>query len=580
MLIDFSDILQIDVYELGRTYLRLSQALCINIPAMDPCLYVMRFAHKLEFGEKTHEVSMTALRIVSRMKKDWIHFGRRPSGLCGAALLIASRLHMFNRTVGDVIKIVKVHESTLRKRLNEFGETPASQLTLDEFMTIDLDAMTEEMDPPSFKVARKKDRERLIRLEEEEDLDKELSDLEKQIEKELEDRKKKRKSRKMKGGIDKESQSLQERDEEERFIAESTLETISECVIDNKKRSLDSKLMPPPNSSSTAQHVTKPPVAVSPGIGLKDTIHEYLVDHTAETEKVLANVQALDDDEELDLVGIDENEIDGYIMSDNEIKYKTELWMKVNAEYLKEKAVKEEKERIEAELAEKEGRDPKKRKKSIKKNKVNLGANSTALEAIEKIVQEKKISTKINYDVLKSLNTSFESKHTPKVTLSASSNTGAVVVESVFGEPPLPTPDGISSIFTLGSSSPAKRPRLNTASQSKIKKPSPLLNSISSSHAQEKENSTLPSHLTRLMMLNNNGDSESKSKDVVVESEPVIESGPIQLSTPMHASVAEEEDEDFDEEEEEPEDNHLSVAQLLSQHRGENAHEDFEEEYY
>ena len=88
MLIDFSDILQIDVYELGRTYLRLSQALCINIPAMDPCVYVMRFAHRLELGDKTHDVSMTALRLVSRMKKDWIHFGRRPSGLCGAALLI------------------------------------------------------------------------------------------------------------------------------------------------------------------------------------------------------------------------------------------------------------------------------------------------------------------------------------------------------------------------------------------------------------------------------------------------------------------------------------------------------------
>ena len=58
MLIDFSDILQIDVYELGRTYLRLSQALCINIPAMDPCVYVMRFAHRLELGEKTHDVSI------------------------------------------------------------------------------------------------------------------------------------------------------------------------------------------------------------------------------------------------------------------------------------------------------------------------------------------------------------------------------------------------------------------------------------------------------------------------------------------------------------------------------------------
>ena len=106
MLIDFSDVLQIDVYELGRTYLRLSQALHINIPAMDPCLYVMRFAHKLEFNEKTHDVSMTALRLVSRMKKDWMHFGRRPSGLCGAALLIAARLHAFNRSVYDVIKVI------------------------------------------------------------------------------------------------------------------------------------------------------------------------------------------------------------------------------------------------------------------------------------------------------------------------------------------------------------------------------------------------------------------------------------------------------------------------------------------
>ena len=69
-----------------------------------------------------------SFRLVSRMKKDWMHYGRRPSGLCGAALLIASRLHAFHRSVHDVIKVVKVHESTLRKRLNEFGETPVSQV--------------------------------------------------------------------------------------------------------------------------------------------------------------------------------------------------------------------------------------------------------------------------------------------------------------------------------------------------------------------------------------------------------------------------------------------------------------------
>lgn len=32
------------------------------------------------------------------------------------ALLMAARLHEFNRTAGDIVKIVKVHESTLRKR--------------------------------------------------------------------------------------------------------------------------------------------------------------------------------------------------------------------------------------------------------------------------------------------------------------------------------------------------------------------------------------------------------------------------------------------------------------------------------
>lgn len=43
----------------------------------------------------------------------------------------------------------------------EFGETPSSALTLDEFMNVDLE---EEQDPPSFKAARKKDRERLQKV--------------------------------------------------------------------------------------------------------------------------------------------------------------------------------------------------------------------------------------------------------------------------------------------------------------------------------------------------------------------------------------------------------------------------------
>ena len=51
-------------------------------------------------------------------------------GLCGAALLIAARLYDFNRSIEDMVKVVKLHESTLRKRLNEFGATTTALLTL------------------------------------------------------------------------------------------------------------------------------------------------------------------------------------------------------------------------------------------------------------------------------------------------------------------------------------------------------------------------------------------------------------------------------------------------------------------
>lgn len=34
MLLDLSDILQVNVYSLGKTYLQLSRELCINVPAI------------------------------------------------------------------------------------------------------------------------------------------------------------------------------------------------------------------------------------------------------------------------------------------------------------------------------------------------------------------------------------------------------------------------------------------------------------------------------------------------------------------------------------------------------------------
>lgn len=80
----------------------------------DPCLYIMRFAHKLEFGDKTHAVSMTALRIVQRMKRDSIHSGRRPSGLCGAGRKSLFNIYYlriimyFNRIISDTLCVTSL----------------------------------------------------------------------------------------------------------------------------------------------------------------------------------------------------------------------------------------------------------------------------------------------------------------------------------------------------------------------------------------------------------------------------------------------------------------------------------------
>lgn len=77
------------------------------------------------------------------------------------ALLVSARLHGFNRTIRQVVKTVRISDTTIRKRLGDFSETPSSQLTIDEFQKIDLE---EEQDPPSFTLARRRAKQQLEEL--------------------------------------------------------------------------------------------------------------------------------------------------------------------------------------------------------------------------------------------------------------------------------------------------------------------------------------------------------------------------------------------------------------------------------
>ncbi|KAI9220331.1 cyclin-like protein, partial [Blastocladiella britannica] len=137
MLIELGDLAQASVFKLGALFMELRREFpsVASVEDIDPSVYISRFAQALEFGDKTRAVSNDALLLVKRMKRDWIADGRRPAGICGAALLIAARMHHFHRTVKEVVQVVKMSDATVAKRIKEFAATPAAQLSAFSFRT-------------------------------------------------------------------------------------------------------------------------------------------------------------------------------------------------------------------------------------------------------------------------------------------------------------------------------------------------------------------------------------------------------------------------------------------------------------
>ncbi|ODO09502.1 hypothetical protein I350_03103 [Cryptococcus amylolentus CBS 6273] len=165
MLIDFSEHLAINVFELGATYLKLRSTLNFTdpMPEVDPAIYNLRFAHRLNFGPLVNTVAADASRLVRRFRADWMTQGRRPAGVCGACIIIAGRMSNFLRTPDEVAQVVKVHPNTIKKRLLEFAETDMAKKTVGEWRALSdaqLDAVSTEEKPPVVKQqARKREKE-------------------------------------------------------------------------------------------------------------------------------------------------------------------------------------------------------------------------------------------------------------------------------------------------------------------------------------------------------------------------------------------------------------------------------------
>lgn len=152
LLIDFSDKLQENIYKIARTYLSLCRLLHFTVPNIDPCLFIHRFCGKLGLGDKEAEVVGTSLKIIKSMKRDWMAFGRKPTGLVAASILIGSRYHNIRMPIQVIAPIMGVCVETIKRRICEFKLTKAASLTIDEFEKIDLiKDIQYESNPPCFK---------------------------------------------------------------------------------------------------------------------------------------------------------------------------------------------------------------------------------------------------------------------------------------------------------------------------------------------------------------------------------------------------------------------------------------------
>ncbi|KOS21870.1 Transcription factor IIIB 90 kDa subunit [Escovopsis weberi] len=151
MLIDLADLVQLNVFKLGRIFKKLNEVVPIGADGLIPVYpedLIWRFATKMEFHQDTAKVAEDAVRLVKRMSRDWMVMGRRPSGICGACLLMAARMHNFRRTVREVVYIVKVTNHTIQNRLQEFNNTESSRMSVEDFLKQDF--LESSHDPPSF----------------------------------------------------------------------------------------------------------------------------------------------------------------------------------------------------------------------------------------------------------------------------------------------------------------------------------------------------------------------------------------------------------------------------------------------
>ncbi|EEB93602.1 hypothetical protein MPER_07713 [Moniliophthora perniciosa FA553] len=309
--------------------------------------------------------------------------GRRPAGLCGAALLLAARMNNFRRSVEEIVQVVKIADTTLKKRLEEFKGTASAGLTVGDFRSVWLE---DEMDPPAYTKGKEK--------EEAERKERELRKL--GIEPDPEPMRKKKKTGK--GKKRKREEECEEVEEETAVLATTVEEgeadnTIAEAGPSIEQVPIDPALFnqgilagaidfPPPTqpeqpeedpeANPVPQHepLFLPEIdddsidpelirqsgqpSTAPDVSQTDAFDQVIADEVtaflSNTEGTQLN-DALDERERErlariqenvvdELLGLDEEELDAFLLSEEEVRIKERVWVELNRDYLEALAAK------------------------------------------------------------------------------------------------------------------------------------------------------------------------------------------------------------------------------------------------
>ncbi|XP_034694674.1 transcription factor IIIB 90 kDa subunit isoform X2 [Vitis riparia] len=373
---------------------------------VDPSLFIHRFAAGLP-GETNMGVSKTALRIIASMKRDWLQTGRKPSGLCGAALYISALSYGLKCSKTDIVKIVHICEATLTKRLIEFENTESGSLTIEEFNMKAEELEKEYSSTKQSNIGSTVPGKGELLCEHKgsgkppfahglcEICYGEFIKL----------------SGGLEGGSEPPAFQRAERDRMAKAAAEEN--------ADSNQIQLDKGSSSPDVCGNESSKLAEPE-----SIGASDK--QASIDEGAPSDLHGAddeNANAGDESESLS--DIDDVEVDGYLHNEKEKQFKKIIWEAMNKEYLEEQAAKEAaaaaaKEAYEAsfkdnpeglkaaqELAAATAAAVAKSRKERQQKRAAEAKNTvpaqTAAEATRQMLTKKRLSSKINYDVLEKL---------------------------------------------------------------------------------------------------------------------------------------------------------------------------------